>query len=229
MTTMTTSLLPRLAAGIALTAIMGASYAEASGDEQELVDRAKITVEKMKNAPDFESFHTTLSRARAVVVVPQHVRAGFIIGAEGGGGVLLARTAQGGWSYPAFYALGAASFGLQIGAEVSEVVPLVMNDGALNKLLAHKVSLGGDVSIAVGLVGGGIEGRTTTNIGADIYAFARSKGAFGGVAVKGGVLNPRDESNKTYYGRAVTTRDIVIGQQVINPAADPLRDVLTAA
>jgi lipid-binding SYLF domain-containing protein len=198
----------------------------ASGEQQILVDRARSTVESLKVDPNFSNFNSLLRRSKAVIVVPQLVKAGFILGGQGGSGVLLARNAQGHWSSPAFYTLGSASIGLQIGAEVSEIVLLVMNNRALDKLLANRVTLGGDVSIAAGPVGGTLEAGTTTNAGADIYSFARNKGLFGGLTLEGGLLVPSQDSNKAYYGAGATTRGIVIDQTFANPGADQLRGSL---
>jgi len=195
-------------------------------DEQTLVERAKTAITAVKTDPNFTNFHELLGRAKAVIVVPQLLKAGFIIGGEGGSGVLLARNAQGHWSSPAFYRLGSASIGLQAGAEMSEVVLLVMNQGALDKLLKDRVTLGGDVSVAAGPIGGTVEARTTVNAGADIYSFARSKGLFGGVALTGGVLVPNEDANHAYYGIDATAQGIAIDQKYSNPAADQLRDSL---
>ena len=115
---------------------------------------------------------------------------------------------------------------MQIGAEMSEVVLLVMNQGALDKLLKDRVTLGGDVSVAAGPIGGTVEARTTLNAGADVYAFARSKGLFGGIALTGGVLVPNDDANHAYYGADATAHDIAIDQKYNNPAADQLRSAL---
>src|SRR5215469_5193752 len=117
--------------------------AHAADSTQTLIDRSRSTIEALKVDPNFSNFNSLLRQAKAVIVVPQLIKAGLIVGGEGGSGVLLARNAQGQWSAPAFISLGGASIGLQIGAESSEVVLIVMNNRALDKLLADKVSLGG--------------------------------------------------------------------------------------
>ena len=95
-------------------------------------------------------------------------KAGFFFGAEGGSGVLLSKDAEGEWSYPAFYTIGGASFGLQIGAENSEVLFVILTDSGLESILNTSVKLGAYASIAIGPVGAGIEGATTTSFGADM-------------------------------------------------------------
>ncbi len=222
------SIARRVFVGSMAALLLASAPVVAATDEQELVDRAYLSIDNMKTDPNFGDFRDLLARARGVLVVPQLVRAGFFFGAEGGTGVLLARDgASRQWSYPAFYTVASASFGLQIGADVSEVVLLIMTDGGLQKLMEDKVSLGGDVSIAVGPIGGGVEARTTTNVGPDIYAFARSKGAFGGLTIKGGGIIPSNDANASYYGRPVSVRDIVYERRMSNPGADRLRQSLT--
>ncbi len=223
------TIVSRAAAGLALAAMVAVSGAHAAEQQQRLVDKARITVEELRADPNFRNLPGYLARAKAVVVMPELVKAGFIFGGEAGVGVLLARDAKSGeWSYPAFYTMAAASFGLQIGAQVSKVVLVVMTDGGLDKLMSDKLTLGADVSVAAGPVGGGVEAATTLNVDADIYSFARAKGLFGGVSFEGSVLVPSEESNTSYYGRPATPRSIVLERAVQNPGADGLRAALAA-
>ncbi len=215
---------------IAIIAVMIAWKAPAmaaSSDEQILVDQARIAVELIREDPNLSSFPGLLKRAKAVVVVPELVKAGFIIGGEGGQGMLLARDpATGAWGYPAFYTMAAASIGFQIGAQVSKVMFLIMTDGGLEAMMSDKLTLGADASVAAGPVGAGIEVGTTFNIAADIYSFSLTKGLFGGVSFEGAVLVPDDEANEAYYGQAIAVRGIVIHRQVENANADGLRAAL---
>ena len=217
-------------APLALVALIAASSAPAlASGEQVLVDKARIAVEELRGDARFGSFPKYLARAKAVLLVPELVKAGFIFGGEGGSGVLVVRDPQSGaWSDPAFYTMASASVGLQIGVQVSNAVFLVMTDGGLEKLMSDKLTLGADASVAAGPVGLGVEAGTTLNIEADIYAFARSKGLFGGVSFEGAVLVPDRDANTAYYGRAVSSRGIVLRHEVANPGADGLRAALGA-
>jgi lipid-binding SYLF domain-containing protein len=143
--------------------------------------------------------------------------------------VLLGRDAAGSWSSPAFYVLGSASFGLQAGIRDSQTLILVMNDRALDAMIDRQFTLGGDASLAVLHLGGGVEGSTTTALGADLVAFSRSRGFYAGLSLDGTVLQPQPEWNQAYYGRAVVARDIVRNMTVHNPGADPLRGALLRA
>jgi len=214
-----------LAVGLFLATVRPAA---ALSDEQELVDKARITATKLLSDPDFGSLPGKLKDAKAVIIFPSLIKGAFFFGAQGGTGVLLAKSPQGTWSYPAFYTLGGGSFGLQIGAKAAEVILLIMNDGALNAILNNQVKLGADVSFAMGEIGAGIEGSTTTSMGADIIAFGSAAGLFAGVALEGSVINTRASMDEAYYGKGANARAIVVDQKYSNGAAEPLRQVLAA-
>jgi len=202
--------------------------AAALSQEQEVVDKARITAAKLLTSKDFSALPDKMKDAKAVLIIPSLIKGAFFFGAEGGTGVLLARSPQGSWSYPAFYSMGAGSFGLQIGAQSAEVILLIMNDGALNAILKNQLKLGADASFAVGEIGAGIEGSTTTNVNADIIAFSNTEGLFAGVSLEGAVINTRDSMDEAYYGSRTTAREIVVDQKYSNAAADSLRQVLAA-
>ena len=111
-------------------------------------------------------------RAKAVVIAPELLKAGFIFGGSGGRSVIFAREANGKWTGPAFSAMATASVGFQAGISVSENVTLVMTDKGMNTLLAPSVKLGGDASVAAGPIGAGAK----SDVVADFITFSRAKG-----------------------------------------------------
>ena len=197
------------------------TFADDAQEAQRLVEKARFTVESFAGDPNMGILRELVKTAKGVYVAPQVLRGAFIIGASGGSGVLLARDAAGQWGGPAFYTIGEASFGLQIGGEASEVVLLAMTERGVSKLLSTSVKLGADVSIAAGPVGGGVRGETA-GLSADIISFARSKGLYGGISVEGAIVATRDGLNKAYYGQPVTPTDILIRRQASNPQAAQL-------
>jgi lipid-binding SYLF domain-containing protein len=206
--------------------LLSAGPALAGPDQQEVVDRAKATVEGLTSDRSFGNAPQLLRRAKAVMIVPQLVKGGFFLGGEGGTGVLLAKTAAG-WSDPAFYNVGAASFGLQIGIELAEVVFLVMSDRALEAWMKHEVKLGAKAGLTVLIVGSNAEAAATTNVNVDVIAWARSRGAYGGITFEGSLIVPRDSYNEAYYGRPIAPAEIVKGA-ASNPGAELLRRSLAA-
>ena len=202
------------------------ALAMAQAEQQALVDRATLAAQEMLNPRDGTDAQSVLSRARAVMICPQVFRAGFLFGGEGGSCVLVARDGGGGWSSPAFYGLGSASFGFQAGIQDAQVMLLIMNDKGLSAVMDSQFKLGADASGTFVDMGGGIEGSTTAALRADIVGFTRARGLFAGIALSGSLLSQKTDWNQAYYGRALAGRQIVISAEASNPAADPLRQAL---
>ncbi len=206
-------------------ALSAATPALALSDQEELVERARVTIQSLLNDPDYVPLQTTLRQAEAVLIVPSLVKGGFILGGEGGNGVLLARTADGSWSDPSFMLLASGSIGLQIGGEVSELVLSIMTEDGLNAILERKGRIGADVSAALFVVGAGVEAQTGFDTNADMYAFSRGKGLFVGGALEGGVISEKAAWNQAYYGSGANSRDILAGR-FSNPQSSPLSAAL---
>ncbi len=122
--------------------------------------------------------------------------------------------------------MGAASIGLQVGIQDLALIVLVMNDRALQALLDSQFRFGADASLTLATIGAGIGGGTTSAAGADYVAIARSRGLFAGVSLQGSLMTYLSEEVRAYYGREASARQIIIGMEVHNPNADPLRAML---
>lgn len=209
-----------------LVAVAGPTQAQTSV-QQDLIDRAALAVSAVRRDGNIgPALDAALATARGVVIIPNLIKGGFILGGEGGNGVMLGRLPDGSWSAPAFISMGGASIGLQIGGTISEVVFTVMTDGGMNAVLVNKVKLGADAAVAVGPVGLNVEASTTTAIGADIYSYAKSQGLFGGGAFEGSVIAQRDTWNLAYYGSDMQPRRIVTDATLISAGAEKLRAAL---
>ncbi len=216
-----------MAALAAFVALAGPARAQ---EEQGLVDKARISLESMAAQEDMSALRRMLAKAHGVLIVPQLIKAGFIIGGEGGSGVLLARDpSSGAWSEPAFYTLAAGSIGWQFGGEVSELVLIVNTAKGLDAILKSQFKAGIDASIAAGPIGKGIEASTTANLRNDIYSFSRSQGLFAGVSVEGALIQPRDSWNEAYFGKKVSPGDIVRGKTSAVKGSAALREALKKA
>lgn len=212
---------------LALLPILALGGRPAVADEvavaQGLVDQARVVFDEFIADPDMRWFRDNVHQAKGLLIVPQHGKAGFIIGGSGGAGALLARDkVNGQWSHPAFYTMGAASFGLQIGIQSSQLILMAMTERGLDRLVAGKAQLGANASVAAGPVGVGAEVATT-----DILSFARSKGVFGGLSAEGAIISPNLDRNAAYYGHAATSTDIIVRRNVFNPHAQPLIETLS--
>src|SRR6476661_5118235 len=194
------------AAAIAVT--MSPAYLEASTEPQQ------------------EDVRQWVSSGKGVFIVPQLLRGAFVFGGAGGGGVLLVRDEKSGeWSQPAFYNIGAVSFGLQAGADTSELVVIVRTQKGLEEFYRSDFKLGADVGVSVGPLG---SSTAMGGIAADLVSFGRSKGAFMGMALDGAMIAVSDDSNSTYYGKAVRPTDILVKKSVTNPASAQLRNAISA-
>jgi SH3 domain-containing YSC84-like protein 1 len=223
----------RLLISILLAFLVATLFATASSaqgrDEELLIDKAVTTLRSMQNDPSFAPMRELLKSAKGVIVVPDLVKAGFFIGGAGGAGVMMAHDVGANeWTDPAFVNIGAASFGLQIGAEVSEIVLVILTPEALNALLINKVSLGAEAGMALGSYGGERETATTSPaLEKDILSFSYSRGLFGGFSLEGSLLLADEESNEAYYGRRVGSREIIVDRALSHPGSSTLRDLLS--
>jgi len=208
-----------LAMACATMGLAACSSNPTQDDTQVRVDAARTTLSNFMRDPDMTWFRNNLKRAKAVMVSPQIVQAGFIVGGSGGSAMVIAHNPSGsGWNGPAFYHIASGSLGLQAGAQASEMVALVMTEKALNSLLSNSFKLGGEVSIAVGPVGAG----TGAPITADMVVYTRSKGLYGGINLDGTVISVDDARNRAYYGQSATPVDILVTRSVTNPGGATL-------
>jgi lipid-binding SYLF domain-containing protein len=154
------------------------------------------------------------------------IKGGFIFGGSGGTGIFVVRDEKtGDWSQPAFYSIGSATVGLQIGGEASQIIVMVMSKKAVDSLLTSSLKFGGDTSVALGPIGFGAK----QTIIADFVSFAKSQGLYAGINLEGSIVNVRDALNSAYYGKQVTPVDILIRNEVSTEGSNELRAVLKKA
>lgn len=202
------------------------AFATDEADAQGIVDRANVTLGEFMRDLNYTWLHSHLREAKGLLIFPQVLKAGFIFGGSGGTGVLVVRDERtGDWSQPAFYTIGAVTFGLQIGGEAAAVIMMAMSQNAIDSLLASSFKLGADTSIAIGPLGGGAKG----NITADFISFAKSKGIYAGLNLEGSVVDVRDSLNGAYYRKDVRPVDIVVKKDVTNAGSARLRASLRKA
>jgi lipid-binding SYLF domain-containing protein len=191
--------------------------AMAQSEQQQLVNKAETTLSNFLRDPEMTWLQQNIGRARAVLIAPEIVKAGFIFGGSGGRAVLLAKEGSK-WNGPSFYTMATASVGFQAGVSVSEVVTLVMTQKGMDSMLAANFKVGGDASVAAGPIGAGAK----SDILADLIAFSRAKGVYGGVNIDGTLINLSDDWNRAYYGKSVQPVDILVRGSVHNKSADKL-------
>jgi SH3 domain-containing YSC84-like protein 1 len=223
--------LPRRLTAICLSGILiatlnlsspGPVFSADAAAQQQIVDKAQLTLEAFASDGQLkDSFKQLSKEARALFIIPQFMRGAFVFGGAGGSGVLIARDEKTGkWGDPVFYNIGSASFGLQIGADVSEMVLVVRTKKGLEEFFTNDFKLGANAGIATGPVGAGM---STKGVAADIISYARQKGAFAGMAVDGAFVSVSNDSNQAYYGKPVRPTDIIVKKEIGNPKSLQLR------
>jgi len=161
-----------------------------------------------------------LNKAVCVVVYPSVKKAAFVIGGSYGRGVITCRSGKelnGPWSAPAMFALEGGSFGFQIGAQSTDLVLLIMNEGGAKSIMSSKVKLGADASAAAGPKGRSAEASTDVVMQAEILSYSRSQGLFAGVSLAGSTIRSDDGANKSLYGKEISAREIVRDGAVPTP------------
>jgi lipid-binding SYLF domain-containing protein len=187
------------------------------------IHESGVVLSEIMSAGDKAIPEDLLQKAQCVGIVPNLKRAGFIVGAKYGKGVLTCRTGNGeGWSGPATIRIEGGSVGFQIGAGETDVVFVVMNRTGMEKLEKDKFTIGGDASAMAGPVGRSTEARTDAMMSAEILSWSRSRGIFAGVSLEGATLRPDNDDNAKVYGRPATQREILRGEVKAPHSAEDL-------
>ena len=217
-----------IALGLA-SGTMAFSIPAFAAEPQNLVDEARITAERFLGDADYKPMRVYVENAYGVLIVPDMLKGGIFIGGQYGNGVFLGRDAQSGlWSEPAFFTVAGGSLGLQIGGEKVAAIYTFMNPRAVDRLLSAQFKIGANAGGALGPVGAGIGAGTTLNFGEDVYVFSQNEGLYGGLAVDGTVIHPKDEWNAAYYGQKLSATQIVKQRGVASqPGAAELKNVLS--
>src|SRR6201981_526566 len=216
-----------------LMSVMGlfGTYAWAGSGREDSVARLQSSVDvihAIMSTPDKGIPEEVLSNAKCILVVPDLIKGGFILGGKHGRGVATCRTAEG-WSAPAFVSLSGGSAGLQIGVEGVDLVMLVMNDQGFQHLLSSKFELTGEASGAAGPVGRHASAGTDWKMNTQVLTYSRSKGVFAGLTLEGAVVEQDDDSTRAIYGQNMTFRNILSGKAATPKSADAFMKAVSDA
>jgi lipid-binding SYLF domain-containing protein len=202
------------------TVLLGAAPVVAQNPEfAATFARAATTLYEMVNVPDGNGIpRAVLARAQGVAVFPGVVKGALVLGGTSGDGVVTVRRADGSWSPPAIFRLTGASLGPQIGAEVTDVVVVILSARGLDGLLRSEATIGADMSAAAGPTGRRLEAATDLRFTTDLLTYSRTKGLFAGLSIGGASVRAADDWNHALYGRGYTAREILLGQALEVPA-----------
>jgi len=199
--------------------VVGAVRADAQSPEfAASFARATTALYEMINVPDGDGIsREAMAKAYGVAVFPGVVKGAFLIGGTSGDGVVTVRRQDGTWSPPAIFRMGGGSLGLQIGAEITDVVLLIMTPKGLQGLLSSEFTLGADMSAAAGPTGKRSELSTDLKFTTDLVTYSRTKGLFAGLSLSGASVRAADDWNHSLYGRGYTVQEILLGNQLPVP------------
>jgi lipid-binding SYLF domain-containing protein len=172
-----------------------------------------------------------LDEAHAIVVVPDSIKAGLVIGGRRGHGLVSVKRADGTWSNPAFVTLTGGSIGFQAGVQSADIVLVFRSERGLESIVNGKFTLGADAGVAAGPVGRNASAATDGQLKAEIWSWSRARGLFAGVALDGAVLAIDDAANESVYGQDTTPRMIFEDRYAQRPsdAVVAFRDALEEA
>jgi lipid-binding SYLF domain-containing protein len=193
-------------------------------EPSERVTKAAQVFKELSNA---ESGLPTnlLNKASCIIILPSVKKAGFLVGAQYGKGVMSCRGHQnfnGPWGAPIMMQSSGGSFGLQAGGQATDFVILVMNDAGAQSVMKGRAKLGAETSIAAGPVGRNAEASTTGTISAQMLSYSRAQGVFAGVSLSGTSLGPDDSDNEKLYGKKISGEEIHSGTVHAPPSASEL-------
>jgi lipid-binding SYLF domain-containing protein len=217
---------------LALVALLGevASASNQTKDDDRLRNSGTV-LKEILDVPDSIP-QSLLDKADCVVVFPSVLKAAFIVGGSYGRGAMTCRKGEdfkGAWGAPTMMALEGGSFGFQIGGQATDFVLLVMNDRGASGILASKVKLGADASVAAGPVGRDAAADTDATLRAEILSYSRARGLFAGISLEGSTIRPDNGDNRQVYGKNIPAKDIVLAGTVpVPPAAEELISTLDA-
>ncbi|KFN43835.1 hypothetical protein N789_07770 [Arenimonas oryziterrae DSM 21050 = YC6267] len=199
-----------LTLGLLLTTLALPAFAGQKEDER-AANATRVLAEILR-IPEDSIPSKLLVEAQAIAVIPDVVKAGFVVGGRGGKGLIAVRGEDGTWSNPSFIRLGGGSIGFQAGVQSADVILVFKTKRGVDSIVNGKFTLGGDASVAAGPVGRSAQASTDEQLKAEIYSYSRARGLFAGVSIDGTALTIDNKANQAVYGQGNTARAIFEGR-----------------
>src|SRR5258708_3179036 len=128
---------------VLLTSLFVLASATDAGKETERIhDSANVlkAFGKMKQSIP----HQLIADYQGIVIIPNLLNAGFVVGGKRGKGIAMVKMADGKWSDPVFITLTGGSIGFQIGVQSSDMVLVFRHKGVLARVKNGDFTIGGD-------------------------------------------------------------------------------------
>ena len=185
--------------------------ARAGEEETKLADNSVRVLKEVMQAPDKAIPKDLLQSAHAIAVIPDVIKAGFVVGGRHGDGLISVKTREGTWSNPSFVSITGGSVGFQAGVSSTDVILVFRTQRGVDSIVNGKFTLGADASAAAGPVGRTAQASTDAQLKAEIYSYSRARGLFAGVSLDGSALKIDNDANQAVYGEGITARRIFEG------------------
>ena len=213
--------------------LLAAGHNEDLSKEEKIEKKASKTLSKSVEAldnimadPDNYIPPSLMIQSEGLVILPAAFKVAVgVAGGQGARGIALIRKADGTWSNPFFVSLGEGSFGLQLGAQKSDIFLLFKNREDLLELDETELTLGGDLGVAAGPASRGTSAVTDIKFESEIYTYSHSNGLFAGISFKGGALTYNHRVNESLYGRAQVSTDEIL-YEIETPYNDQVVDLI---
>jgi len=201
----------------------------AGGRDTAKIDIAGDVVKEITSIPEKGIPPVLLRNASGIAIIPDVIKAGFILGGRYGTGVLLVRDKDGRWSNPSFITITGGSIGWQVGVESMDIILVFKNESTIRHMLSGKFTIGADAGVAAGPVGRRGEAATDIQLKSEIFSYSRSRGLFVGLSLEGAALMIDESANEKVYGKeGIVARDIFENKDLKAPeSAERLRKILT--
>uniref|UniRef100_UPI00398EA8D8 SH3 domain-containing YSC84-like protein 1 isoform X2 n=1 Tax=Pristiophorus japonicus TaxID=55135 RepID=UPI00398EA8D8 len=201
---------------------------------------SNLKSEAKKAAKILREFTEISSRNGPDVIIPAHViakaqglailsviKAGFLVTARGGSGIVLARLPDGRWSAPSAIGIAGLGGGFEIGIEVSDLVIILNHKRAVDAFAkGGNLTLGGNCTVAIGPIGRNLEGDVAVRSSAAVYTYCKSRGLFAGISLEGSCLIERKETNRKFYCQDIRACSILFGDVEPPTITQELYDIL---
>jgi len=218
---------------IASGTIFAASVSDGMYNDDESAIKANKTLHKsviamdnIMDDPDNSIPPSLIYQSEGIVIFPDAFKIALgVAGGQGARGIALVRQENGSWSNPFFVSLGEGSFGLQLGAQKTDIVLLFKDRKAIMDLGQTEITLGGDVGVAAGPVSKGVSATTDIKFDSEIYSYCSSRGLFAGMSFKGGVLTFNESVNESLYGIEDINTDYIF-HEIDTPYNDRVNDLI---
>ncbi len=207
-----------LALLLAVPAVASTKAMLTTKDKSTLSDSVMV-LNDLVSAPDKGIPQEFLAKADCILIFPSVDKGAFIVGGKSGHGVASCRQPDGKMGSLAFYTVGGASIGFQIGGQTADLVMLIMNQKGIDHLLSDKFTIGAEATATAGPVGRTINAATDAQMHAQILTWSRSKGLFVGAALDGSVVKPDTDANTRLYGQPTTGTSILVNSKLGVPAS----------